>query len=166
MAKIRKATFPLFLIIWVLGVLIGAILSVCNTQLSGNVVRMALSQTPSFLGVLIANVLPFAILTVALPRHAVVLIYPLIFLESLCRGFCGVGIICFSGSAAWVLRFLFLFSPGCISVLFWYLLYNYTRGVAHRPFRDVCILSSFLFAVTIVDYFAVAPFLVRLSNYF
>lgn len=166
MAKIRKVTFPLLLIIWVLGILFGSLLSVCNAQLSVNVARMALSKTPALIGVLIANALPFAILVMILSRRMVMLVYPLILLEALSRGFCGMSIICFLGSGAWVLRFLFLFSPGCISVLFWYMLYDYSQGVAHRTFRDVCILSSFLFAVTFVDYFAISPFLVKLSEYF
>ncbi len=166
MAKIRRLTFPLFLIIWVLGILIGALLSVYNSQLSVNVARIALSKTPTFIGMLIANVLPFAILIIALSRRTVARIYPLILLEALCRGFCGMCIVSFLGSGAWVLRFLFLFSPGCVSVLIWSLLYSYTEGGGHRIFNDVRILLSLICVVTAVDYFAISPFLVKLSKYF
>jgi len=166
MVKVRKATFPLFLIIWVFGILIGALLSACNSQLSVNVARMAMSNPPTFIGVLIVNVLPLAILVIMLSRRIVAPVYPLILLESLSRGFCGMSIINFLGNGAWVLRFLFLFSPGCVSALIWYLLFNYTRGGEHRFFNDVCILSSLVFLVTVVDYFAISPFLVRLSKYF
>lgn len=166
MQKSRKIIYPILITLWCTGLCFGMFLSAHNPLLADDLMRAALTKRPSFLALLLINVLPVVILYVILLRSAFPAAYPLVFLIALGRGFCAMCAICFLGSGAWLLRMLFLFSAGCVSVLIWYLLFSYIQQERRRLISVLPVLVTALILATIFDYFRISPYLLNLSMYF
>ncbi len=166
MLKTQKITGAVLITLWCAGLLFGILLSASNLSLFTGFVRVAPSERPAFLVLLLRNCLPVVLLYIILLRSAFFLTYPLVFFDALSRGFCAMCTIGFVGSGAWLLRIMLLFSAGCVSILIWYLLFRCLQCKKRFSLPNVFVISAFLILTTIFDYFCVSPFLLSLSNYF
>ena len=150
--------------LWILGLLIGILLSCLAPYDFAEVFRLAFVSKPAPLQLLFVCVLPVAVAAIALSSSLFVFSYIAVFFCAVSHGFCGIAIYAMFGSAAWLLRPILLFSAGCSSVLMWWLfLQNETKSRLHSNIRIVGILSCLIF---FIDLFIVSPFIGDLAKYF
>ena len=166
MLKNGKITYAVLITIWCVGLLLGIALSAANRPLFGDLLRVVVTKRPSFTALLFRNILPVVLLYVVLLHSGFYMIYPLIFIDALCRGFCAMCVIGFFGSSAWLLRSMVLFSTGCVSIIFWYMLFSFLQGTAKRSAADMIVVAAIPMVATIIDYSFVSPYLLNLSKYF
>ena len=162
---LSKRLFRSFLpfLIWPVGLITGIFLS-CVMPVDAGFMITAISIKPSWIALLLMNVFPLSLCAAALKYGWRALVYILIAVEAICRGFCGFLIFLTFGSGAWLIRCSFLFSSAFCSILFWWLIvrYNYTTVSLQK---DICVSLVLIVLLTVVDRLLVSPFLIDLSMY-
>ncbi len=166
MLKNEKITYAVLIAIWCVGLLLGIALSVSNHPFFEELLGVVLSKRPAFMALLFRNILPVVLLYVVLSHSVFYMIYPLVFIDAFCRGFCAMCVIGFFGSSAWLLRSMVLFSTGCVSIIVWYMLLSCLQGTAKRSVADIIVVAAIPMVATIIDYSFVSPYLLNLSKYF
>ena len=154
------------ILLWIVGLVWGLFLALSVSSTSGSLIKIALSTKAIPLFVFFVNSLPIVIISVAIYYRSFWISYPVVLLESVCRGFCGWLIFGEFGNGAWAVRILFLFSGSCISVLMWWLFLRHKTCTRHSFVKDVWFISIAASAISLIDIFIISPFLSNLSNYF
>lgn len=149
-------------LLWIVGLLLGAVVSLSADTLLSSTMRSALHSGMSIFGLLAALLLPFLITALAVFISQPSLLLPVAFLKAFLFSFTGTGLLTAFGTSAWLLRCLLMFSDTLVLPLLWWLwlrLLSDDRNTA---------LYSCLFAVagTVLigcfDFALVSPFLVSL----
>ncbi len=155
---------PLLLALWFTGLLIGILL--CNSRAfdCAAVLRCAVAEMPSPIGLLLVCLLPVALTAIAVCSPLIGILYLTVVLNAISHGFCGTVIYIALGSAAWLLRPMLLFTSCCTSALMWWLiLQNEGQNRNRKNIRTAGIVSGIVF---IVDLFVVSPLVDNVSKYF
>ena len=148
--------------LWGMGFLVGMLLAHSYFNTFGSDLRFLIQkETTPFLHFFI-SFLPVVVLLFSLRYRVLFICFPLFFTEALCRSFTGVLLFLEFGSGAWLIRFLLLFSSGCVSVLLWWLLLRNITDSGARLTKDFWFVSVILSAVSVLDIFAITPFLSQL----
>lgn len=150
--------------LWCLGLLFG-ILSSFACREDSYVILASIGKPASPFAVFLINGLPLAITAFALYRSIHFLLYPLFFLNAFCRAFCAT-LALMLGGGGWLIRFLFLFSGSCTSVLMWWLIFCHINERGNRFFHDVYLVSFLSCGISLIEIFLISPLLRELSNYF
>jgi len=145
-------------VVWILGIVLGAAIVAWagDTYL---IVKYTTVSRPDFGLLFLSNAFPITFLIVLFATQRYGLIYVFLFSYGLLRGFCGMCIVFAFGSSGWLVRCFLLFSSGIVSVLIWWLIFSfesYKRRVLMLFFGALLFVCIF----TLVDYFAVSPFLI------
>lgn len=160
----RKSSGILLALFWCCGLLVGIGLASGASEHLVSAMRRAAGIPVTILGLLLMTVFPFLISTFAIFRSDPRLLLVIAFLKAVCFGCCSFGISLAFGSAAWLVRFLLLFSDGCtIPVLYWYWL-QHISGVRSVSRWELCVLSGFYLLIGSIDYCLISPFLVKLID--
>ena len=120
---------------------------------------------PSMFHLTIVNLLP-VIMTVFFLFIFPALCYPLLFLYSFFRGYCGLFTCFLFGDSAWLIRKFLLFSSGLTSLYIWLLIFWYQKGRVTGVRRICCLSILAVFLITVIDFFVISPFLSDLIIYF
>ncbi len=156
----------LLMLLWGVGLFTGVLLALSSADACAVMLKSALLNQPSLLCLVPTVAFPVAIVVLSVYSGRFFLCYPLILLEAFCRGFCGMLVYCVFGSGAWLLRFLFLFSAGCGSVLMWWLLFRHCIYKWLDLAKDVRLAVVLALVFILVDILVISPFLIGLSMYF
>lgn len=150
-------------IVWVSGILIGAMLAnKTSAQLSGYTL---FPERTTFLGLLISAILPLVISAIVIKIRAPILILPIAFIKSFSYSYTGFLLYSFYGDAGWLAEWLCLFSdPIVIVSCLWFWLKNISAKSIFVN-KDLLICSFISFGALCIDYFIVSPFSVMLFNY-
>lgn len=105
---------------WCVGLLAGAC-SAASISNSFFLLMRAAQSGVSIFGLLMTALLPFLFTALAVFLSEPRLFLPIAFCKAFSFAYCGVGIGLAYGLAGWLVRFLLLFSDGClIPVLYWF----------------------------------------------
>ncbi len=163
--RVVKSRLSLFALLWTCGLLIG----ICSANAYAFSYEIAgksmISKQPLLISVLFVTVIPIVLTFVSLRYVRWGCMCVVITVDAMSRGYCGTLVFHAFGSAAWLIRHLYLFSSICTSVLMWWLIVRHNRVDLNRFKRDglICVLSAAVVAVA--DIYFVAPFLMDLSKY-
>lgn len=152
--------------LWLLGLIIGVLLSIKTCAADHQHLYTVPSIAPSFSGVFFAAVLPIMLCLIGIYTDCHLIIGVLILVESVCRGFCGFWMYLLFGSGGWLLRSIFMFLSSASIVLMWMILLSYITNSRFCFFKITGIVMLALVLFVSVDFFLISPFLVRLSMYF
>lgn len=145
-------------IVWILGVILGVAIVGFNGDIYA-IVNTSVRLRPN-LGILyLVNLFPIAVLAALITVRRYSLIYLLLFLYGLFRGFCGMCTVLAFGSGSWLVRSMHLFSCSLVSVLMWWLIYSYTKRKYCRS-QLVFVAVLLISIVTLLDYFVVSPVII------
>lgn len=161
----RKLRFVILAFFWTIGFAIGISLAVLYPKTSLFDIRQVLTTYASPLSLFFVVGLPISISVFSLWCPAFFLNYPLLFLNAMCRGFTGMLLYIALESGAWLIRFLYLFSGSCISVLIWWLLLRHPNQNCPAFSRDVRFVSILSCLIVVADIFFISPFLANISKY-
>jgi len=156
--------YALFLL-WGISLLFGISFAYAISHSSESVLYTAISQPIKPLPALFLLAFPVAVCTVSLRYSVFAICYPLVVLNGLSYGFCGMTVYYAFGTATWLCRFLFLFSGVFSSVCMWMLFLRHSRGKGASFFSDVYFAFIAMCIVLIVDIYFVSPFLADLTKY-
>lgn len=158
-----RLNFRILCVVYIVGLIAGSLLAFClSGYLTADLIPDILAK-PSFVHMLIINLIPAALIIYFAYRSFYVFCYPAIFLRSVFYGFSGVSASFLFGSSSWLIRPLLMFSNNAISVFLWLFLICQSRGLCRNDFYSSLV---FILGITFADYFIVSRFLANLSFYF
>ncbi len=164
-SRISKS-IALVTLFWFLGLLTGIGLAVVSPMDVTAIFRSAVSEQASPVLLFFVSAFPIMALTFALYLGAFPICSVLVFLNAICRGFSGMLIYLSLGSAAWLIRPLFLFSSSCVSVYMWWLIIRHFSKGRYHLFKDLSIVIILIFVTVMSDTFYISCFLTVLTKYF
>ena len=154
----------LFGFVFLGGLLLGALLAPYAAEDYYLLMRRAAGSPVSIVGLFASILLPFLIAAYAVFISKPVLLYAVCFCKAVLFSFCCRGIQLSFGSAGWLVLILMQFSDLCmLPVLCWFSFRHLGNGT-HQLKRDFAIVCLIGFAVGILDYCMVSPFLVMLID--
>lgn len=152
------------IILWLLGICVGLF--------SSRKVPFAITYELQIC--LLAPQSPLGFLTIAMPLmlaiiflwcSQITMLYPLVFITAVFRGYTAFMIFSVFGTAAWLARILLLFSGGVISVLFWLFLLRHTPRKKPRFATDILVSAIFLIALLMLERSLISPCLQQIIKY-
>lgn len=145
-------------LLWFCGILCGVLVAFVAESSVSALMRTLLSSRVSIVCLMTVTFLPFLLAAFAAFISLPQLIYPLSFLEAFSVGYCNSCVAVAFGDAAWLVRWLYLFSSCCSTpVLYWF----FSRCVQqenNQLRRDCAVGAVLLFAIGCIDYLFVSPF--------
>lgn len=158
-----RLNFRILCVVYIVGFIAGSLLACCLSRyLTVDLIPDILAK-PSFVHLIIINLIPTALIIYFEYRSFYVFCYPVIFLRSVFCGCSGVSASFLFGSSSWLIRPLLMFSHNVISVFLWWFLICQSRGLRRSDFYSLLV---FILGVTFADFFVVSRFLANLSIYF
>ena len=155
--------FAFYLILcWALGILTGAGFAAANCDLYFSLMRGAVLQPVSIVGLLVSVFLPLflTLFSFVSCRPAICLL--VCFYKAVSYGFSGMLIVSLFSSAGWLIRMLFLFSDSiALTMLFWLWLRRCDDQNAYPGWDSYICLIVCIFAAG-MDYLVISPFLMGL----
>ena len=159
--RLRSRIHPLTAL-WTFSLMAGILLCALSSSDLVSLFGAACITSPAPAGRLLVCILPIAVIAFALLSPLFAFSYLAVFLCGISHGFCGFAIYIAQGNAAWLLRPLLLFSPGCSYVLMWWLiLQNQIRPHLCKNIRLSVVLSC---VVCCFDTFIISPLIGDLSK--
>ena len=160
----EKRGYFMLVLSWVIGLLLGILLITTDTTIYEPVIYAALRKRPSIVPHILICALFFIVITLLRNKHCFVPIISFLFLQGISRGFSGMALYTFTGSGAWAVRMMFLFSGASISVITWWLLFRYCDHTKADLVRTSCLSVVFVLIILIVDYLVISPLTVSIIN--
>ena len=141
---------------WVLGILLGCIIS-SHLSVDDSLMHMLIFSRMSIVGGLAVCFLPLLITAIIIWFGKTWYLVPLAFAKAVLLGTAsGIIMRAFSG-AGWLLRWLYLFSDSVLSFSYVRLWFCITKE-SGIPKKELLYTAIYCLAVFIIDYFIVAPF--------
>lgn len=150
---------------WICGLLFGVLLGVHHPFAIPASFCASLIEPPTMLAGTLIVVLPVLLTFLIFASRCLSFTYPLLFVYSLCYGFCGVLLSCVWGDSAWLLRLLLLFSASSTSFLIWFLLLRYQQLGGALLWPDILFVLVFLCCISVINKVTVSPVLTALFDY-
>lgn len=145
--------------LWAIGLFAGVCISfACKPHFS--LMLSVFYQPVSIVGLLACIYLPLFVSYVSIISHNPIWFFAICLFKAIAFGFCCGFISSTYHTAAWLIRYLFLFSDG--SFLFWLLwlwlrFYDLNQESCRHLFFTCCFVGAI---IAVVDYFVISPFLV------
>lgn len=152
----------LLIICWLAGLLIGFIYAKGHCTELYFLMRIAVAQRVSIVGIVFSLSFPLIISAIAIHLDSPLVLSILAFLKAFCFGCCCCAVVAAFGSSGWFIRWLLLFSDSCIVVVLLWLWLKSFAGDEHTIHADVLISIVIAIIIGCVDYFVVSPFMVSL----
>ena len=151
----------IYFFVWIIGILLGVIAAANRQNVAAEILKGALSKSPSLISCVLLGMARILIICLALRYRWSVIVYALLFTDAFCFGFCGIAIYLAAGEAAWLLRPLFLFSRiWCYIPIWWLLLHNTPSSKMLFTW-----ITVFCCLVVFTDFIFVVPMLLDLVKY-
>ena len=159
-----RSNTVLLWIVWIIGLLLGALLAPAPSDPSFFLIRPYLSGEVSIVSHLTAVSLPLLLAAYAVNINKPILILLISFLKAVHFSYCGCLIYTIYGSAGWLVRFLFQFADIFAVPVFCWFCIRQLSGTSKYQNRErmVCIGLTFFFAIT--DILLISPFLAKLLH--
>lgn len=158
-----KSSLFLLALIWCAGLISGCITAIVTDSSFYSMMRAASQRSVSIVGLITVSVLPFLLTAIAVYFRRPYFLLPIVFVDAFLWSFSSMLILLSFGSGGWLVRFLLLFSDCCITpVLYWVWLHFVSGNPLSK--RNLIFCCVWLIAITAIDYFAAAPYLVLLIN--
>ncbi len=145
-------------VIWLLGILLG-IAAAIFSEGAYCAASLAVKVRPKLGFLYLFNGVPVAVLMALLVLQFDKLLFAVMLLFGLFRGFCGMFTVLAFGSGGWLVRGLLLFSSGAVAVLMWWLIFS-PVGRKSSILTTACVLTLYISAFTLFDFFVISPFLI------
>lgn len=145
-------------VVWILGVLLGVAVVIFAGDIYV-IVNAAVKLRPNLVLLYAVNAFPIFVLVALFVVRSYGLIFAMMFLYGLFRGFCGMCTVLAFGSSGWLVRCLLLFSSGLVSVLMWWLIF-FCMSRRSYCLKLICILVLLVSIVSFLDYFVISPVLI------
>ena len=113
---------------------------------------------PHFFSVYFSMIFPLLVTVICLSISAYKLFAFYFFIESFCRGFCGMLLIRSLGSGSWLIRPLLMFSGSIVSVFLFWLIIRHENHKQSFFLKDVLASIVTLCIASIFDLFILFPF--------
>ena len=147
-------------IVWVIGLALGAVLSMQAGDRYFLLMRWAADRQVSIVGFLASAFLPFMLSALAVYISKPILLYGICFADAFLLSLCGCVAMTAFGSAGWLVRLLLQFSDCCMApILFWFSIRCISGSSFWKDFSLCAVISAL---VGSIDYCFVSPFLVML----
>ena len=151
-------------VVWSAGLLTGSILADGASQPFLLLTRSAAAAPVSVVGLCTITFLPFLLTALAVFLHRPRLLYGICFCKALLFSWSGCCIMASFGSAGWLVRLLYQFSDLLlVPVLCWFSL-RHISGKHDLRLREGAGVLMIAMVVGSIDYWLVAPFLVKLIH--
>lgn len=151
-----------FCFAWLFGLLSGCFTGLLSVPYAFSLMRSAVLQPVSIVGLLFALFFPLLISYFAFLCEKPIVTWIVSFLKMFAFGYCGILIGQYYDSAAWMLRLLLLFSDGIYLLVLFLLWFRHSDGCLRSLSRDFFITAVAGAVIVIVDISVVSPFLVEL----
>lgn len=148
---------------WIFGIFVGCGIFYTCRPFFASLMRSAVSQTVSIVGMLTSVFLPFFFTYCFLLSDKPVYVLIVSFIKALSFGFVASLLEYQYSSARWLLQFLFLFSDFCTTPLLFWLWLQMLSGVTGRSIKLRLVFSVFLsFVLVTIDFTIISPLLFSL----
>ena len=154
-----KRRYAGLFVLWIVGLLLGIWLCVKNSADYNSIIYTALIQKSPLIYRVLLYSLALLIIALLCHRRRFTLMIPIPLLLSVSKGFAGMSLYMAMGTGAWVLRILFLFANGCISILIWWLILLSCNNRQFDLKKSAILLLIIAIIVSIVDYSIISPFM-------
>lgn len=157
----RRSVFVLA-ISWLVSIVSGILLAATFPVSLFSLMRTSLSGRVSIVGAFAVLIFPLFSSAVAIRFNRLRFIYLIATLKGICFGFSIFILLKLFGSAAWLVRWLILFSDACMSIPLFSFWIRHLRH-PHNGLRNdfiCCLVLCILIGV--VDYYVISPFTVAL----
>lgn len=145
---------------WVLGLLVGMFLVAHFATRSTELIWNGLFNKPPMIYSFIVSFVPIIIIWLSRCHRYLWPAIPVLFINGISRGFCGMFLFYNFSSGAWLIRGSYLLSGTFVSVLMWWLL------LCRKDLPRLSFLAILVFLITMLDFTIASPFLSYLSIYF
>lgn len=160
----RKVSLTILAVVWLLGLLLGTVISICAGDSLVSLMRMAVSGRVSISGLLSAMVLPFLLSALAVYIQKPVLLVLIAFGKAFLVSYLGLGAMAAYGSAGWLVRWLLMFSDCCSLPLLWLYWLRLLSGKRRFASIETAALMIAVVLIGSLDYCVVSPFLAVLIS--
>lgn len=160
----RRGAKVLLASVFLLGHLLGVLLSGSASELLFPVMRALPGSRATLAGLLAAAALPLVCSACAVYLRQTLLLFPIAFWKAFFFSYVAFGLFRAWGSAGWLLTGLSLFSAtAAMPALYWYWL----RHIGGSPFRwaDAGLTLAVLVVIGIIDYCLIGPFLAEIITF-
>lgn len=150
------------LLIWIAGSASGILFALMIHADVRPMLYDAISQPLSLIDILVVDLLPFLICTLAVSCSEIWVLPVVSFLKASAFSFTACAISMAFGESGWLIRFLLLFSNTLLLPVFCLYCQRYIRGNKASAFCERFIWFLIAAAIGCLDYFLVSPFLAEL----
>ena len=151
--------------LWVVGLLSG-IMSSLSFPVNHFFKLHFVNPQPSLFFAFLVHLTPILAIVAFVHFNKLFVCFFLCFVRAYCCGFTGMLLFLQLGSGIWALRFPFMFSGYCSSVLVLYYLLKSFDNDSPICFKNVFFLVAFVFGYCLIDVFIITPFLFTFLNYY
>lgn len=157
---IRREKFrtSILLVLWTLGSALGFFYARASGAHLVPLIKLAVSESASFSGIMVADVLPLMLCALAVFCSELWLIPAVSVIKAFSFSYIACGVSMAYGTASWLVRFLLLFSDTLLIPGFCVFVIRY--GVGNRLLlrREWYIWSVLVAVVVCLDYLVISPF--------
>ena len=151
--------------LWMFGLCLGISLALVSSDHSPDILRQAMMQNSMPMMSMLLSIVQIVAIVISTKQECLWVTCPLILLNGVFRGFCGMLTFTSFKNGAWLLMSLFSFSAGTDSVIMWYLLAR-TRRTTQKTFKQDLQITAVVYLVTfLINQLFISPFLTDLLKY-
>ncbi len=149
---------------WMLGICVGIGVVFRNPPLFTAQTQAGLLDRQSLFGFLV-TVAPLLLTIVLLWCEQSLMIYPLVLINGVSRGYTAFLIYIVFGSCGWLVRGFLLFSVAAVSVLSWRLILRHAQFKKPSFTTDILTTLVFLVVILAVEFSLISPYLAQIIKY-
>lgn len=150
---------------WIFALGLGYILACSTQEITPSLMHRIVREPVSIVGLAGMLFLPVILSAIAARFSMSWLMFLIAMLKGVCYGFCTYQLLIAYCDAAWLFRFLLMFSDSCMLIPLFAFWIRHLNGSNLYLRRDTIVLLLVSFAVGCIDYLAVSPFVLRLIEY-
>lgn len=147
------------------GFLLGFLLFLHTTNNFTSLMCSAPFERVSIVGVVCVVAVPFLFSVIAVHFSALIMLFPIAFLEGITFSYCACHVVQAFSDAGWLVRCLLMFSDSAMLIpLFWFMCRNIS-GKSEAFKQEILVCGFCAVAIGLLDFFMVSPFLVTLFTH-
>ncbi len=149
---------------WLLGICLGIGLIFYDPPVISYQLQTGFLTAQSVTGFLI-TASPLLLVIVLLWCGQTLMVYPLVLATGVSFGYTAFLIFLIFGSSGWLVRLFLLFSVGCVSVLFWWLILRHSQFRKPSFATDIFVVVIFLIAIFAAEHSLISPCFLQITKY-
>ena len=145
---------------WVIGLLLGVMSAVVYSKEA----VIFIDSSRSFFSVFFVSTIPFMLCSLALCISAAFL-YPIILCRAISFGFSSAALIISYGDCGWLIRCFVMLSGICSACIIWLYLLGQLCNGHEKPVKGLVFMVPVLAIISLVDTYAIVPFVQKFLPY-